>query len=100
MYTVTDHRVNRGIGNGAYRHICWFLRGSAHRTSFQVITQNYHITEHNPVLCYRRLNIRKIVTSDFRHAEAAFLIESNVLKGSIRRPNQERMPSTPAQFLL
>src|SRR6266700_4378665 len=68
--------------------------------SFHIITQNQHITKQNTMLHQRRLNIRKIVTPDLKHAEAAFLIESNVLQCSVRRPNQERTPSTLAQFLL
>jgi hypothetical protein len=33
---------------------------------------------------------------DFKHAEATFLVKSDVIKGSIRRPNQEGMASTSA----
>src|SRR2546421_8762974 len=67
---------------------------------FHIITQHQHITKQNAMLRHRRLNISKIVTPDFKHAEATFLVERNVLKRRIRRPNQERAPSTPAQFIL
>jgi hypothetical protein len=80
-----------------FAFLCWRKPGWA---SLQVIPQNEHIAEDNAMLCYRWLNIGKIVTSDCKHAKATFLVESNVLQGSIGRPNQQRLPSTPAQLLL
>ncbi len=77
----------------------WEYSFSGIGPSFQIIAQNDHITQDNPILCYRRLNIRKVITSDFNHAEATLLVKSDVIKGSIRRPNQECMSPASAQFL-